>query len=130
MIGGLIALIVSILPAFIVIIIYTVLYNHKADNKRIDYVFDILRPIIIGIILSSGVELLIKSVFVNDIITNIKNMFNFVIKENLNIYKNIFVWIILFLILYMYKRITNRKLNTIIYIVISSLIDDVIYNGN
>ena len=127
--GGILALIASILPAFIILLIFAILFKHFSGNKKINYMFDILRPAIVGIIFASGIELLIKSISSqNNIILYIKNLFLNIENHNyIEDYKKLFVMIMIIAIMYIYKKMTKKKLGSIMLIIVSAILGIIVF---
>lgn len=122
--GGILALIASILPAFIILLLFAILFKHLSGNKKIDYMFNILRPAILGIIFASGIELLVKSISkLDNLLIFIKNLFYNVIRLTyIEDYKNLLILVIIIAIMNIYKKVLKKKIDSILLIVISSVL--------
>ena len=129
--GGAIALLGSILPAFLILLIFAIAFSHFANNKKVNYVFDILRPAIVGIIFASGLELLIRSL--NDksnIVLFIKNTVENIRLNNFTdeLAKILIMFLIIF-IMYIYKRLTNKKFGSIKMICLAAFLGIVVFSA-
>lgn len=127
--GGALSLIASILPAFIILLVFAILFKHFADNKKVNYMFDILRPAIVGIIFASGIELLIKSISSqSNLILYIKNLFlNIENHKYIEDYRKLLVMLIIIAIMFIYKKIAKKKIGSITLIIVSAILGIVVF---
>lgn len=61
--GSLVAAIGSVLPSFIIILLFAAFFTNIKDNQIIDKIFKALRPVVAALILSPMINLTIKSKF-------------------------------------------------------------------
>lgn len=113
--GGLLGLIVAtcacIIPAFVVIIIYSKYLSNKNDSLIAKHIFLALRPVICALIFVSGLILFIENTDLH--ITYSTHVLN---------YKKIIIFIILTIIFIVYRNIKKKNIKTILFIFISALI--------
>ena len=129
--GAFISLIASILPAFLILLLFAMIYKHISSNKKINYMFSILRPAIIGIIFAAGVELLFKSLISEtSIIQFVKNIFKGQHLLYLEEIKKVIVLIMLLFIMFLYKKIKNKKINSIMFIFIAAILGIFVFGFN
>ena len=112
--AGLLGCIIStlgvIIPSFIIIVLIASIFKNFINNKNVKYFFNGVRPIIIGLILSSGLVLLFKSLGY----VSLKEFnFNFI---------SMIICICLILILLVCKFVFKKKMNNVLFIVISAIL--------
>lgn len=98
-----------VLPSFCVILLITAILKNLTDNKYFKAVLQGLKPCIIGIILATGLHLIVTNCVV--------------IKENIGVdAKACGIMLILLSVLFGYQKITKRTLSPIMLIVISAIV--------
>lgn len=98
-----------VLPSFCVILLITAILKNLTDNKYFKAVLQGLKPCIIGIILATGLHLIVTNCVV--------------IKENIGVdAKACCIMLILLGVLFGYQKITKRTLSPIMLIVISAIV--------
>lgn len=123
-VGSLIASISAIIPAFAIILIFAVLFKNFMQNKKVQYVFSIIRPVVCAIILTAGLVLIHQNVFdkinIINIFLEMKNdlLSDFMIK----IYKRILVLILIIICQYIYKKVVKKKMSSILLIFCSAIL--------
>lgn len=99
-----------VLPSFIIILLVASLLTKLLNNKYTKYFLNGVKPIIMALILSTGLILLAKSIgYVN------LNEFNFS-------WQSLVIFAIITIIYFIYKLIFKKKLNAIIIILISAVL--------
>ncbi|MBQ2900701.1 MAG: chromate transporter [Agathobacter sp.] len=107
--GAVVATVGVVLPSFCVILLVTAILKNLTDNKYFKAVLQGLKPCIIGIILATGLHL---------IVTNCITM-----KENIGVdVKAVYIMLILLGVMFGYQKITRKKLSSIMLIVVSAIV--------
>ena len=107
--GAVVATVGVVLPSFCVILLVTAILKNLTDNKYFKAVLQGLKPCIIGIILATGLHL---------IVTNCITM-----KENIGVdVKAVYIMLILLGVMFGYQKITRKKLSPIMLIVGSAIV--------
>ena len=114
MLGALTATAAVILPAFIIILFVTALLKNALKNKFVQAILRGLKPCVIGIVLATGIYMVIKNLF-DDIYTIDVNV------------KAIIITLILISSMVGYKHITKKKLPPILLIIISAVAGIAVY---
>ena len=114
MLGALTATAAVILPAFIIILFVTALLKNALKNKFVQAILRGLKPCVIGIVLATGIYMVIKNLF-DDIYTIDVNV------------KAIIITLILISSMVGYKHITKKKLSPILLIIISAVAGIAVY---
>ena len=107
--GSLLASIGVILPSLIIIIIAAI-FHKLMKNKYVQYFLGGIKPVAIGLICSSGIILLMKSVGYESLET-----FNFS-------FRPLAIIAVLLILLAIYKFIFKKKINTIAFIAIAAVL--------
>ena len=107
--GSAVATFGVVFPSFCVILLVTAILKNLTDNKYFKAILQGLKPCVIGIILATGLHL---------IVTNCVMM-----KDSLGVdIKAICILLILVAIMFGYQKITQKKLSPIMLIVISAVV--------
>lgn len=120
--GSIIATIAVILPAFVIIILFTKYFNQYLKKPIIKSVFDTIRISITAVILSTGIVMLIENIFNQKI-----NSLNIYITND--IMPKLIIFAILSILLIIYTRL-KRRMNTIFFIVISGILGIIVFSIN
>ena len=112
--GAVIATLSVVLPSFLIILLVTALLKTALKNKYVQAVLRGLKPCVIGIVLATGIYM---------VLTNCLGAFS-AIKVNV---QSVIVTAILALVMLVYKHIANKKLSPILLIVISAVAGAVVY---
>jgi len=108
--GSILATFGVVLPSFIIIVLVATILRKIIKNKYFQAFLDGVKPVVIGLILSTGTMLVIKCLgFVS------LNEFNFD-------YKSLIIFITISFIFYFTKIVFKKKINTILLIIISALL--------
>lgn len=115
LIGALLATIAVVLPSFVIILLVMAILKNAIKNKYVQAILRGMKPCVIGIVLATGVYMVLK----NLIITN---------TDTLTVIdgKAVIITILLFAIMFTYKRIQKKKLSPIMLIVISAVLGIVV----
>lgn len=109
LLGSAVATLGVVFPSFCVILLVTAILKNLTDNKYFKAILQGLKPCVIGIILATGLHL---------IVTNCVIM-----KDSLGVdIKAIGILLILVAIMLGYQKITKKKLSPIMLIVISAVV--------
>ncbi len=112
--GGLLGSIVATfgvaLPSFIIILLIASVMKKIVKNKYFIYFMDGIKPVILGLILSTGVLLFIKTIGYNGL-----SSFDFD-------YKSLIIFGLILIISLFSKFIIKKKMNTILLIVFSAIL--------
>ncbi len=107
--GAVVATMGVVLPSFCVILLVTAILKNLTDNKYFKAILQGLKPCIIGIILATGLHLIVTNCIA--------------IKENIGVdVKAVGIMLILLGIMFGYQKITKNKLSPIMLIVISAIV--------
>ena len=109
-IGAIVSSIGVILPSFIIILIIACVLKNFTKYRVVKIVMYVLKPITIALILGTGINLSLSVLNVS-----YSNM------NNIN-YKSIIIFFSLLFILYLYKFIFKKKMNSIIFILLSAVV--------
>lgn len=63
--GSMCATIGVVLPAFIIMLVISTVFKNFKDNKYVNYVISGIKPVVIGLIISTGVILLLQNIIYN-----------------------------------------------------------------
>lgn len=110
--GAIVATFAEVLPAFLIILIIAIYFQHFLDNKYVAFVLSIIRPSILGIVTFVGLQVFYK---------NFDDFYK-LINIEMQYIKKIIILIILFIIMFFYKKFTKKSIGTIIIIVISAIL--------
>jgi chromate transporter len=117
LLGGLCATIGVVLPSFIIILLIASILKNFDKNKIVNAVLKGMRPVIVGLILATGMI-----IAVNNIIVNFDNFSNITID-----YKSIIIMSLIILLILLTKKLFNKKLSPILIIVLSAIFGMIIY---
>lgn len=112
--GAVIATIVQIIPAFVIILLFTIIFSKFIQSKNVSYALSIIRPCIIGIIMAVGIHMFMV-VFGTAINAAVGSSFN-------GILKTILIAVFIVLAIQIYKKITSKKLSAIKIIIIGAFL--------
>lgn len=111
--GAVVATFGVVLPSFCVMLLITAILRNLTDNKYFKAVLQGLKPCIIGIILATGLHLIVSNCVM--------------IGENISIDRGAAcIMLILLAIMFGYQKVTKKKLSPIMLIVISAAIGIVV----
>ena len=113
-VGAVIATLAVVLPSFIIILLVTALLKTVLKNKYVQAVLRGLKPCVIGIVLATGIYMVMG------------NCFGTVSPLNVNIYA-VIITSVLFASKFAYKKLTKKNLSPIMLIVLSAAVGIVIY---
>ncbi len=112
--GAVIATTAVVLPSFIIILMVTAFLKTALKNKYVQAVLRGLKPCVIGIVLATGSYMILKNCF-----GTIKAL-----SFNVN---SVIISLILCGAMYVYKKVSKKKLSPIALIIISALCGVIIY---
>ena len=112
--GVILATLAEILPAFIIILVFTLFFKNLLKNDKVSYALSIIRPCIIGIITSVGLFLL-YSILNKAIVNKVKGLSRIE-------FSTIIIAILLLAIMLLYQRLTKRKLSAIKIIIFGAVL--------
>ena len=110
--GGVLATLCEILPAFIIILIFVKYFKKYIDNENVKFALSIIRPCIVGIIMSVGIGLYIgglRSSFASEVDT----------KSGV---KYVIISVLVVLSMIIYKKIFGKKPSAIKIIVLGAIL--------
>ena len=114
--GAVIATLAVVLPSFLIVLLITAVLKSVLRNKYVQAVLRGLKPCIIGIVLATGIYMILSNCF--ETFSAIKVDF-----------KAGFINVLLVVSMIGYKQLTKKKLSPIMLIVLSAMIGVVIYGG-
>ena len=106
-IGGVLTTISAVMPAFIIMLIFSFYAKDIMNNENVKTVFSIIRPAILSLILVVGLEIIYENIY------------------DLNI-KKLAIFMILIIASLIYKKIFKKKLSSIKIIIISAILGIII----
>ena len=112
--GAVVATLAVVLPSFLVILLVTALLKTAMKNKYVQAVLRGLKPCVIGIVLATGIYMVLK------------NCFGTISAVTLNI-RAIVITVVLIASILGYKHFKKKKLSPIMLIIISAVTGMVIY---
>ena len=119
--GALVATLGVILPSFIIILLIAIIFKKIMDNKYVKSILKGINPVIIGLILATGVFTLFKILVPNFVINE-----NFTFNFN-DFIRPLIICAILALIMLLYKKMKKKTISAILLIVISICLGIVVY---
>lgn len=111
LLGAILATLAVVLPSFVIVLLVTVLLKKFIKNPYVQAILRGLKPCVIGIVVATGIYMVLKNCFV----TNALN------------YQAIIISILLFLSMFGYKKLNNKKLSPILLIILASFLGIIIY---
>ena len=114
--GALLATLAVVLPSFFIILIITALFKSAMKNKYVNMAISGVKPCIVGIILATGIYMIISGCFPG----------SDGVKADLRM---IFLTAFLFAVCFVYKCIAKKKLSPILLIVVSAVAGMVVFGG-
>lgn len=111
LLGAILATLAVVLPSFVIVLLVTVLLKKVIKNPYVQAILRGLKPCVIGIVVATGIYMVLKNCFV----TNTLN------------YQAIIISISLFLSMFGYKKLNNKKLSPILLIILASFLGIIIY---
>ena len=115
--GAVVATVAVVTPSFIMILLITALLKSALKNKYVQAVLRGLKPCVIGIVLATGIYMMIGNCIgaISDIEVN---------------FQAVAISVILLICMFGYKRIAKKKLSPIALILISATIGIVVYGDS
>lgn len=142
--GAIIATLAEILPAFIIILIFTICFSDMLKNKRVSYALSIIRPCIVGLIMAVGIGLYYKQLVPNLInyvsfrkyvkIVSDKLAVDIPVDININaltyeiyvqfnyLFKLIIITILIYAAIIIYKKVLKKKMSAIKIIILGAVL--------
>ena len=114
MLGAIVSTLAVVLPSFIIILLVTALLKTELKNKYVQAVLRGLKPCVIGIVLATGIYMVVN------------NCFGSVSALSAN-YQAIIITAILVASMFGYKHFKKKKLSPVLLIVLSTVAGMVIY---
>ena len=114
MLGAIVSTLAVVLPSFIIILLVTALLKTELKNKYVQAVLRGLKPCVIGIVLATGIYMVVN------------NCFGSVSALSAN-YQAIIITAILVASMFGYKHFKKQKLSPVLLIVLSAVAGMVIY---
>jgi len=112
-VGAFVATLGVVLPSFCIILLITAILKNVLKNKYFQAILNGLKPCVIGIILATGLHMVISACVT----------FREKVSVDLN---STIIMLVLILIIFAYQKLTKRKLSPIMIIVISAVIGIVV----
>ena len=119
--GALVATLGVILPSFIIILLIAIIFKKIMDNKYVKSILKGINPVIIGLILVTGLFTLFK-ILVTNFVINENFAFNFD-----DFIKPLIICLVLALIMFLYKKIRKKTISAILLLIISVRLGIVVY---
>lgn len=112
LLGAILTTIASVLPAFLIMILFSFYSKNIMESKKVKITFSVIRPAIISLILLVGVEILLSNF---DII----NKFN---TDDFITIKKLAILFFILLASFIYKKVLKKNLSSIYIIILSALL--------
>lgn len=112
--GAFIATLVVVLPSFLIVLLVTALLKAALKNRYVQAVLQGLKPCMIGIVLATGIYMVLS------------NCFGTISHINANLH-SILITVLLVAAMFGFKHFTKKKLSPILLIAISAIAGAVIY---
>ena len=114
LLGALVATLGVVLPCFVIIVLITAVMSKFIQNKYVQAVLRGLKPCMIGIVLATGVYMLVN---------------NCLVRENGIAFhwKAILITLILYGVKFLYKKIGKKKMPSITLIVAAAVVGMIVY---
>ncbi len=113
LLGSIVATVAVVLPAFIIMLIISSILKNFSKNKYVKGFLDGVEPFVIGLIISTGISIIIKNVWLN---------FGSFDASPLIAINNIIVTLSLFILTILYKKVFKKNMSSILLIIISAII--------
>jgi len=142
--GAIVATLAEILPAFIIILIFTICFSDMLKNKNVEYALSIIRPSIMGLIMAVGVSLyysqlvpnFIKYVNFRKYVKRILHKLDVDIPVDVNInelfyeeyvqfnylFKLIIITLLILAAIIIYKKVFKKKMSAIKIIIVGAIL--------
>lgn len=125
--GGFLATLITVVPSFIIMLVIVKYLRVYIQNKKVQYVFTIIRPTVCAIIFSVGIELFIKNLLFDFNINSFINFISIVTSNYADIIKNLIILLLIIIIKKVYKHIKHKKISSITMIFVSAVIGILVY---
>jgi len=112
--GAVIATVAVVLPSFLIILLITALLKAALQNKYVQAILHGLKPCVIGIVLATGIYMVLRNCL------SMKTSFSIDVRATI-------ITVVLFTVIYSYKKFANKNLSPIMLIVISACLGTVVY---
>ena len=112
--GAIIAILAVVLPSFFIIILVTSLSKILLKSKYIQAILQGLKPCVIGIVLATGIYMVINNCLITTSVLSIN-------------FNSIIITVLLVVFSIVYKQYSKKKLSPIKLIVISSIVGIIVY---
>jgi len=112
--GALLSTLAVILPAFLIILVIVIILKNIMKNKYVLSVLEGLKPCIVGIILATGVHMILKSFYIQP--------------EKTIDFKALLILGILSILFFLIKYFRKKQMSPIIFILISAVLGGVVYS--
>ena len=119
--GALVATLGVILPSFIIILLIAIIFKKIMDNKYVKSILKGINPVIIGLILVTGLFTLFKILVPNFVINE-----NFAINFD-DFIRPLIICLVLALMMFLYKKIRKKTISAILLLIISICLGIVVY---
>ena len=112
--GSVLATFTVCLPAFIIILVLSIILKNFLKNPYVQGVLNGIKPCIIGIILATGLHMIIENVFASELS----------IPKN---WQSLVIMAIITVAMFIYKKIKNKSISPIMLIAVAAVSGIVIY---
>ena len=111
--GAIVATFAEVLPAFIIMLLVSIYFKDILKKNSVKFLLSVIRPCIIGIIMSVGISMFIGNLYLIDIIT----MKQFSHSTG----KSITVFLAMLICMFLYNKIAKKSLGAIKMIIIGAI---------
>ena len=111
--GAIIATFAVVFPAFVIMIIFTLYFRNIFKNEKVICIFSIIRPCIVGIIMSAGLYLLFQNIGLAGLITKDYDKNNSI--------KACVIFVLILIIMNVYKKVTKKMLKAPTMIILGAI---------
>lgn len=112
--GSALATFAVCLPAFIIILLLSMILKNFIKNKHVQAVLDGIKPCIIGIIIATGLHMIIENCFANGLSLP-KNWQTFI------------VMVVIFVAMLVYKKLRKKAISPIMLIAVAAVTGMIVY---
>ena len=112
--GSALATFAVCLPAFIIILLLSMILKNFINNKHVQAVLDGIKPCIIGIIIATGLHMIIENCFANGLSLP-KNWQTFI------------VMVVIFVAMLVYKKLRKKAISPIMLIAVAAVTGMIVY---
>ena len=112
--SGAIPFTILLIPAFIIILVLSMILKNFLKNQYVQAVLDGIKPCIIGIILATGLHMIVENAIANGIN----------VSQN---WQSLIIMVVVSIAMFIYKKIKKKAISPIMLIGVSAISGIIIY---